>query len=97
MTPKPTTRKKKSTGLATFSKTANARPAAPKPKPVAPDEPARRGRPKVHDDRQTLTFRLRPEQHRRVRQFALDTNKSVQDLVAAGLSRLLEEHGLEPL
>ena len=42
--------------------------------------------------------RLSPEQHRRLRQLALDLNTTVQDLVVEALSTyLVEKRGLDPL
>lgn len=97
--------KTKTNGLASFAKTAAPHTTTPKPQPKADTAVAtiqKRGRPRVYgnengDDRQALTFRLRPDQYKRVRQLALDLDLKVQDLVVSGISRLLEERGLEPL
>lgn len=48
-------------------------------------------------ERIPLTVRLEPGQWRRIKELALDERASVQELAVRGLSRLLEEKGLDPL
>jgi hypothetical protein len=49
------------------------------------------------DERVPMTVRLEKAQWRRIKELALDEGTSVQDLAVRGLSRLLEEKGLDPL
>jgi len=60
--------------------------------PVAPAE----SEPKK-DPRLTKSVRITRSQWRRIRQLETDTEKTFQALCIEGLSRLFEEHGLEPL
>ena len=41
--------------------------------------------------------RVSEKSERRIKKFALDEGKTVQELIVTGLSRLLEERGLKPL
>ncbi len=49
------------------------------------------------DPRLTKSVRITRAQWRRIRQLETDTEKNFQALCLEGLSRLFEEHGLEPL
>jgi hypothetical protein len=49
------------------------------------------------NERVPMTVRLDKAQWRRIKELALDEGTSVQDLAVRGLSRLLEEKGLDPL
>ncbi len=49
------------------------------------------------DPRLTKSVRITRAQWRRIRQLETDTEKTFQALCIEGLSRLFEEHGLEPL
>ena len=67
-----------------------AQVAAAKPVSAAPAGPKK-------DERVPITVRLDKTQWRRVKELALDEGSSVQELAVRGLSRLLEEKGLDPL
>lgn len=99
-----TAKKKRPKGFGAFVDTAKPEPKAIASRkllvpavPMASDDAPIRGRKKIFDERRQLIARLTPEQYKRVRQLALDVDKTVQELVMDGLSRMFEEKGLEPL
>jgi hypothetical protein len=54
-------------------------------------------KPDVSDDRATISVRLSREQLKRVKQFALDEETTIQDLAVRGLSELLKQKGRRAL
>jgi hypothetical protein len=52
---------------------------------------------KAREERKTVTLRLSPKQHKRLRAFSVEVESSIQDLLVLGLSRLMVDHGLAPL
>jgi hypothetical protein len=50
--------------------------------------------PKQEDKRRQISLRVTPEQLRRLRYLAAETDRSLQDLIVTELERLLADHGL---
>jgi hypothetical protein len=84
--------KKSGSGLSAFGKKPTA-PDVAAPVETAPVAAA----PASKDVRLAKTVRVTRAQWRRIRELETDTEKTFQTLCLEGLSKIFQEHGLEPL